>query len=304
MQMLTFTAILAITITMFLLFDVKTSHFIGILEEMEKNKTKSFKNLIRDRENPILLFFKTTNSMLTATRQKGKLTLVILSTAVLIAFGAFVAIFINNVYLVPVFAIVFGSIPFIFIRFQFIKYNKVVMEELTIAMASVTSSYERTENILLSFKENLDDTAEPIKSVFAGFINEIENVNPNYELAIEHMKNKVKNNVWVEWCEALKRCVHNKNIKHVLSPIVTKLSKINITTDELKTILSEVVKDFYILVGAALVLLYVGVYLLPSGLMIDIPVNLSNIMIAVNILTAYLLCLRVTIIASDIKFDV
>lgn len=300
MEIILLLALVFLTIAIFLAFGVKTSDFITLFE---KKKEDTFKSQMNDKENIIVRLSRDTKNMLQATGQTGKFNFVIALALVLIAVGAVVAIMIGNVYLVPVFGIACGVVPFIYLKFQFIAYNKLVIEELATAMSSVTTSYERSENILQAFKENIEDTREPIRSIFTGFVNEIENVNPNYETAIEHMKGRIDNSVWVEWCEALKRCSRNRGIKYVLSPIVTKLSKINVVTGELQNILMDSIKDFWLLIVAALALLYVGVYVLPSGLMIDIPENLSNILIALNFAVALIVSIKATLITKEIKFD-
>ncbi len=300
MEMLLLVAFLLFSVAIFLAFGVTTNDVTALFE---KKKEDTFKSQMKDKENVLVKFVNDTKDMLSATGQTGKFNFVLILTVVLVVVGAFVAGMLGNLYLVPVFAIACGILPFIYIRFQFISYNKLVIEELVTAMSSVTTSYERTENILMAFKENTEDTREPIRSIFESFVHEMENVNPNYETAIEHMKGRIDNSVWVEWCEALKRCSRNRGIKYVLSPIVTKLSKINVVTGELQNILMDCIKDFWMLIVAALALLYVGVFVLPSGLMIDIPENLSNILIALNFAVALIVSIKATLITREIKFD-
>ena len=300
MEILLLIALLLFSVAIFLAFGVKTSDFISLFE---KRKDDSFKSQMNDKENIIVRYMCDTKNMLSSTGQTGKFNFVIGLTFVLVAVGAVVAIMIGNIYLVPVFAMACGVVPFIYLKFQFIAYNKLVIEELATAMSAVTTSYERTENILQSFKENIEDTREPIRSIFEGFVNEIENVNPNYEKALDNMKNRIDNSVWIEWCEAFKRCSRNRGIKYVLAPIVTKLSKINVVTGELQNILMDSIKDFWLLLIAALALLYVGIFVLPSGLMITIPENLSNILIALNFAVALIVSIKATLITKEIKFD-
>ncbi len=293
-------ALIFYSIAILLIFKVKLHDFFALFEF---RKSKDFKAQISGKENAIENFIEETKDMLKATGQTNRFNAIIVLSVALVAVGAIAGVAIGNYYLIPVFAVACGVIPFIFIRFQFIAYNKLVIEELSTAMSSVTISYERTENILIAFKENIENTREPIKSVFISFVNEIEHINPNYEQALENMKNKVDNSVWVEWCEALKRCSRNRSIKHVLSPIVTKLSKVNIVTGKLQNILSDCIKDFWVMLVAALALLYVGVFVLPSGLMMEIPENLSNILIALNVGVAITIAIKATLITNEIKFD-
>lgn len=295
-------ALILLAIAIFLIFKVSVNDFLSLFEH--SRKSKDFKELSSEKENPIVKFITDTKNMLEATGQIGRFNLLIIITIVLALAGAIGAIYIKNLYLIPVFAIGAAAVPFIFVRFQFIAYNKLVTEELASAMSAVTISYVRTENILSAFKENVENIREPIRSVFLSFINEMENVNPNYEQALDNMKNRIDNSVWVEWCEALKRCSRNKGLMYVLAPIVTKLTKISIVTNKLQNILMECVKDFWVMLFAALALLYAGVYILPSSLMMDISDNISNALVAINIAVAIIVAIRATLITSEIKFDV
>lgn len=295
-------ALILLAISIFLFFGVKVNDFLSLFER--SRKSKDFKELSSEKENPVIKFITDTKNMLEATGQIGRFNSLIIATCALAIVGAIGAIYIGNLYLIPVLAFGAAVVPFIFVRFQFIAYNKLVTEELASAMSAVTISYERSENILLSFKENLGNTREPIRSIFQSFIYEIENINPNYEQALDNMKKRIDNDVWVEWCEALKRCSRNKGLIHVLDPIVTKLSKISIVTNKLQNILMDSVKDFWVMLAAALVLLYAGVYILPSGLMMDIPENTANMLVALNIAVAIAVAIKATLITNEIKFDV
>ncbi|MFI3205962.1 MAG: hypothetical protein R3Y33_01825 [Clostridia bacterium] len=302
MKPLIFLALILLCISIFLVL-VRKKDFAELKSILTINRKKTFKDEFNDKRNPIIDFFSSSQYMLKATGSTNKFYIILILSCALIFTGAFMGILIGNIYLVPVLAICFSVIPFIYVRMQFISYNKLVLEELSNAMGAVTTSYERTENILLAFKENIDDTKEPVKTIFQAFVNEIEHINPNYEKAIDNMKRKIDSSVWIEWCEALKRCSQNRSIKYVLAPIVTKLSKINVVLAQLQNILGDAVKDFATLVLASIALLYVGIYVLPSGLMIVIPEDLSNILIALNLGVATFLSLRVMLITKDVNFD-
>ncbi|MFI3327368.1 MAG: hypothetical protein R3Y35_14540 [Clostridia bacterium] len=303
MEILISIAVIFLSFAIFLAFGVSIKDFRKLIDNAQDSTNKSLKNIVNQKENKLIKFLRESEQMLKVTGQGGKFSFMIILSVCLILLGISTSIAIGNLYLIPVASIAFGIIPFLYIRFQYIEYNKFVLEGLSVAMSQVTTSYERTENILLSFKENVDDVKEPVKTIFLEFINEIENINPNYEKAIDNMKNKIDNSVWVEWCEAIKRCSRNRTLKYVLAPIVTKLSKVKVVTGELKTILSNATKNFWILMCAALALLYVGVYILPDGLMIDIPTNLRNMLIALNVSVSVFAGIKVALISNEIKFD-
>ena len=112
------------------------------------------------------------------------------------------------------------------------------------ALSTITTSYIRSEDIILAVEENVDYLESPIKEVFLFFINQTRLITANKKLAIENMKNKIENDIFREWCSALIACQDNKNLKYTLVPIVSKLSDTRIITTELDTILYEPIKEF------------------------------------------------------------
>ncbi len=303
MEILLSIAVIFLSFAIFLAFGVSIKDFRKLIDTAQDSTNKSLKQIVNKKENKLVAFLRESEQMLEVTGQSGKFSFMIVLSVSLILLGISVCVAIGNLFLIPVASIAFGLIPFMYIRFQYIEYNKFVLDGLSTAMSQVTTSYERTENILLSFKENVDDVKEPVKTIFLEFINELENINPNYEKAIDNMQGKIQNSVWIEWCEALKRCTRNRNLKYVLAPIVTKLSKVKVVTGELQNILMNVTKNFWVLMGAALALLFVGVYLLPDGLMIEIPEFIRNLLIAVNISFSLFAGIKVMLITREIKFD-
>lgn len=128
--------------------------------------------------------------------------------------------------------------------------------------------------------------------------------NPNVEAAIDKMKGKINHSVWMEWCDALKRCSRDRSLKHILRPIVGKLTKIKIVTGDLQNMLYSVTKNFWTLLILNLALLFVGVYLVPSGLQAEIPLDLANLLVAINVAFMGAAAIKVSLNTKDIKFDI
>lgn len=304
MDILISIAFIFIVLAIILLFGVGGSDLINLLNSFEHNNKKSLKKILENKENKITKFISNSQSMLEATGQKNKFTFMLMLSVVLVILSVSIIFTLKNLFLLPVFVIAFGAIPFIYIKIQYVAYNKLVSQELNSALSVITSSYERNENILMSFKENLNDIAEPVKSVFESFVVEVEKINPNYDSAIDNMKSKINNNVWIEWCEALKRCSRDRTLKYVLAPVVLKLSKIEEINSKLENILMTATRDFYILTAGAVLLVYVGIFVIPSSLMITIPTNLANGIIAVNLAYGVYSIIKVVFITKNTKFDI
>lgn len=267
-------------------------------------RSKSLKALAHPKEGRFQKMAKDTLAMMNETGQAGKFTILLASSLLLLILGLAIGIGLNNVFLAPVLAAGLAALPFIYIRFQYLKYNRLVLEELEVSLSTVSLSYERTQNILSAVEENLDNIQPPLRKVFAEFVYTVRNTNPNLESAIEDMKRKIDHSVFKEWCDALKRCSNDHSLKYTLRPIVGKLTKIKNVSGEQKNILFKAVRDFWILQGLTVLLLVVCLYLMPQSIHLAIPKTLSNIVIAVNALFIVLAGVRVAFETRDIKFDI
>lgn len=58
------------------------------------------------------------------------------------------------------------------------------------------------------------------------------------------MREKIDNDVFREWCDALCDCQYDRSLKTTLTPIVTKLSDIRIVNAELEYLIVEPRKEF------------------------------------------------------------
>lgn len=80
--------------------------------------------------------------------------------------GCVIAIMIDNPFLVPVFAIAFAMIPFIYAKRTVAYYDNHVKEELETALSIITTSYVRTDDIVSAVKENIQYLKPPVKDIF------------------------------------------------------------------------------------------------------------------------------------------
>ena len=55
---------------------------------------------------------------------------------------------------------------------------------------------------------------------------------PDLEAALEELKGKIENDVFMEWVDALKSCLYDRSLKTTLTPIVAKLSDMRIVNAE------------------------------------------------------------------------
>lgn len=163
--------------------------------------------------------------------------------------GCVIAILIDNPFLVPVFAIAFALIPFAFAKRTVAYYDNHVKEELETALSIITTSYVRTDDIVSAVQENLQYLKPPVKDIFAGFVAENRMISADIKQSIRHLKEKVNNSIFAEWCETLIACQDDRTLKDTLMPIVTKLTDVRIVNAEIKGMLSAARIEYYMMAG-------------------------------------------------------
>ena len=171
------------------------------------------------------------------------------ASLLLMIVGCVIAIMIDNPFLVPVFAIAFAMIPFIYAKRTVAYYDNHVKEELETALSIITTSYVRTDDIVSAVKENIQYLKPPVKDIFAGFVAENMMISSDVKQSIRHLKEKVNNSIFAEWCETLVSCQDDRTLKDTLMPIVTKLTDVRIVNNEIKGMLSSARIEYYMMAG-------------------------------------------------------
>ncbi len=198
-----------------------------------KKKKRGIKKLIAD-----------TNVILEATGKEHRFTMMIITSLILMVVGAFFAVAMNNMFILPVFAIGFALLPFWYLKFLSIKWKKDLNNELETALSIITTSYLRCESIITAIDENIDYINPPVHDVFKAFLMQTKLINSNIKIALNGLKDKVDSPVFHEWINAVIDCQEDKNLKSTLTPIVSKLSDMRIVSAELDYLLFEPVKEF------------------------------------------------------------
>lgn len=240
----------------FLLFQIRLNDFTGnifhrlldapkgireeILEETKRRKKSYFRREIEEVQE-----------ILKTTDREELFPLLCTASLLLFAAGAAIAVMIGNVFLVPVLACGFLFLPFWYIRLTASHFKKDVSSELETALSIITTAYLRSEDILTSVEENLEYLNPPVKTVFADFVSRIRLIDPDLEAALEELKGKIENDVFMELVDALKSCLYDRSLKTTLTPIVVKLSDMRIVNAELEYLVFEPRKEFITMVVLA-----------------------------------------------------
>ena len=212
-----------------------------LIAQKKKKSRKITKALLHMRE------------ALTATGKSNQFTVTCAASLMLMIAGCIAAIMINNFFMIPVFALAFASLPFLFAINTIAAYDKHIREEMETALSVVTTSYIRTDDIVTSVKENLTNLKPPIRDIFAGFVGDAMMVSSDTKAALRNLRDRIDNDIFAEWCDTLIACQDDRTLNDTLLPIVSKLTDVRIVNNELKTMLDAVRNEYL-----TMVLLVVG----------------------------------------------
>ena len=182
------------------------------------------------------------------TGKGGQFTIACAASILLMIIGCVVAIMIDNAFLIPVFAIAFALIPFAYAKRTVNFYDNHIKEELETALSIITTSYVRTDDIVTAVKENVQYLKPPVKGIFQSFVGDAMMISSDLKTALRNLKEKISDSIYEEWCDTLIACQDDRTLKDTLLPIVAKLTDVRIVNNELKTMLGEVKKEYWMMV--------------------------------------------------------
>lgn len=197
---------------------------------------------------------------LESTGKGSQFTVACAASLGLMIIGCVVAVAIDNLLLIPVFAIAFALIPFAFAKRTINYYDNHVSDELETALSIITTSYVRSDDIVTAVKENVQYLKPPVKDIFVCFVAENSMISANIKQSIKHLREKVKNSIFKEWCDTLIACQDDRTLKDTLMPVVAKLTDVRLANNEIKGLLFAARTEYFMMAGmvvANIPLLYV-----------------------------------------------
>ncbi len=189
-----------------------------------------------------------TQNILKMTGRSGRFSLICACSLLLFSAGASVSILLGNFFLAPVMAVGFMLFPFWYVKLTASHFKKNLAAELETALSVITTAYLRSEDILTAVEENVGYLNPPVRNVFQDFLWRIQMIDPDVETALKVLRERVDNEVFREWCDAISDCQYDRSLKTTLTPIVSKLSDMRIVNAELEYLIMEPRKEFIMMV--------------------------------------------------------
>ena len=192
-------------------------------------------------------FFKRQNYetalILKATGRESRFETIKVLSAIGVCVGVFLAILLNNLFLIPVLGFAVGYLPFFYIRKTAGDYKKAMNEELERALSQVTTSYMRSNDIRKAVSENMTIIKEPVYTHFKEFLTATDCINPNVGAALETLKLRIPNPIFHEWINILLQCQTSRTMKYTLENTLQKFSDMKATEAKIQAGISEAKRE-------------------------------------------------------------
>lgn len=281
---------------------VKYSEVESVISKMTAQK-QSLKQLQNQKKSPIQRYFDNIRSMLYATKSEGKFNTVLIASLALGMAGGLFGLISKNLFLVPCFVVAFGAIPALWVQFKYLEFQRQIADQLAIALSTITASYERSNNMLLAFEENLNVIEYPARRMFEDFVSTAKYVNPNLQSGLAKMKSTVNNAIFIEWCEAMINCINDSNMRFVLSTIVSKFTRIKIVISKNNNLIKDAKRNSTIAAIINVLLMAAMIFWMPQSMGIDVNNMFFNLLIALDAVVLLYCVISSQIIARSISYD-
>lgn len=185
---------------------------------------------------------------LTVTGKAKQFSLICFLSVVLFVIGILLSVAIKNLFLLPTISIALALVPFIYTTNILSLYERTTKEELETTLSIISTSYIRNDDIVYAVQENIEYIKPPIKEVFKSFETEATLVSSDIKKALHHLKRKIDDEIFREWCDTLIQCQDDRTLKDTLLPIVSKLTDVRVINNELKTMLQSAKNEYWMMV--------------------------------------------------------
>ena len=188
-------------------------------------------------------------SALTVTGKSKQFAVVCCVSLCLFAGGMIFSVLIGNLFLLPVLSVAFALLPFLYTANMLSYYEKQTKDELETTLSIISTSYVRSDDILSAVRENIVYIRPPLRELFQAFLGDAIAVSSNTVRALLILREKIDEPIFREWCDTLIQCQEDRVLKDTLQSVVAKLTDVRIVNNELRTILSSVRNEYWMMVA-------------------------------------------------------
>ena len=226
-----------------------TNDLMRLITPNDTIRDKSRNMRYRKKRHGVYRMLVGIKSALSFAGKSKQFTAAICASVVLFGVGIIISILLKNLFLMPVIALAFALIPFMYITNTISVYETHMKEELETALSIITTSYERCDDIVQAVRENMQYIKPPLCQTFMEFDGEATAISSNIKHALFVLREKVDNEVFREWVDTLILCQDDRTLKDTLQPVVQKLADVRLVNSELKTMLISARNEYLMMVA-------------------------------------------------------
>jgi tight adherence protein B len=186
--------------------------------------------------------------MLTAAGMNEKIDAYKWAAVVLAVIGLLIGLALNNILAGLVLAAGLGSSPLILIRIRTGDYLRSLHEKLESAMSTVTNGYISGGDLIGAVENNLHLLPAPLDGVFRQFYMETQLIDADVVKALRHMRERIENRYWRDWCDVLIQCQRDRQLRFALPGIVSRIGEMRRAQMEADTAIQKQLGDYIITV--------------------------------------------------------
>lgn len=222
--------------------DIVGKKDLTLAEQIKKAKTKKKENYFESLVNE-------TKEILVNNGTIGSFNKIIMASIISCIVGIVISLLINNLFIMPILALLFATFPFYFIKIQNVMYKNEIKGELETALSNITSSYMRYNTTFLdAVRENKDNIRYPLRASFEKFLFVSEHLNSNIKENLEELKKTINDDTFKEWVDGIIVSEEDYNLKATLTNIVNKFTDMRIINNELETKMYSPLRDYIYMV--------------------------------------------------------
>lgn len=239
--------VLLLTAGLFLLFKVHLSEIAKPLQR-QREKKKRIRRITGKPKGKLEATLDSAKEMLTAAGMSGQVASYRWAFAILALLGLLIGLALDNVLAALVLASGLGCSPLIVIRIRTGDYIRSLDEKLENAMGTVTNSYVASGDLIGAVQSSLHLLPSPLEGVFRQFYTETQLIDSDVVKAIHHLRERIDNRYWRDWCDVLFQCQRDRQLRYALPGIVGRLGEMRRVQMETDTVIRKQLGDYIVTV--------------------------------------------------------
>ena len=242
---------LLIIVGLFLLLKINPFEIFGVIFKpftKRYDRMQRIRKITGTRKGKIESAVHDAKEMLIASGMEKKITAYKWAAVIMVALGLIMGFALSNALAALALAVGLGCSPLILIRIRTGDYLRNLNEKLESSMSIVTNSYISSGDLIGAVESSLSLLPAPIKNIFIQFYNETQLIDSDVVKALRHMRERIDNRYWRDWCDVLIQSQRDRQMRYALSGIVSRLSEMRRAQMETDTIIRKQMSDYIITV--------------------------------------------------------